>query len=397
MQTQLPEPFLATDRGQRADAILRSCVHCGFCNATCPTYQLLGDELDGPRGRIYLIKDFLETREQSPRVHQHLDRCLTCRSCETTCPSGVQYGELLEIARHEMSDNRQLWNRLLVAALKYFVPNRIRFRVVVQLGNLFRRWLPRQLSQQVPPLGMKVELVTPNKHARKIVLLGGCVQSVSTPEVNQALRQLLEARNIECVELRGERCCGSLALHLGDDEAAIKAMVANVVALGPAAASAEAIISTASGCGVTVKDYGRHLANTPLALEAAGLSDKTMDVSEYLANAGTPFLAAMPGKRIAWHSPCSLQHGQRVRDPVEKILKAAGYVLTDIPDRHLCCGSAGTYSLLQGKIANELRERKLNALLSDSPDLIATANVGCQLHLASAAGVPVVHWLQLLR
>ena len=397
MQTQLPDQLLATDRGQRADAILRSCVHCGFCNATCPTYQLLGDELDGPRGRIYLIKDFLETQEQSPRLQQHLDRCLTCRACETTCPSGVQYGELLEIARSEMADDRTVWDRLVIAALKYFVPNRIRFRVVVQIGNLFLRWLPRQLRQQVPPLGMKLERVTHNRHARKIVLLGGCVQSVSTPEVNQALRQLLESRNIECIELTGEGCCGSLALHLGDGEAAIKAMAANVEALGPVAADAEAIISTASGCGVTVKDYGRHLAATPLANKAASFADKTMDVAEYLANAGIVFAAAMPGKRIAWHSPCSLQHGQRVRDPVAKILKAAGYQLTEVHDQHLCCGSAGTYSLLQGKIANELRERKLNALGGDTPDLIATANVGCQLHLASAADVPVVHWLQLLR
>jgi glycolate oxidase iron-sulfur subunit len=397
MQTQLPEHLLATDRGQRADAILRSCVHCGFCNATCPTYQLLGDELDGPRGRIYLIKDFLETQAQSPRLQQHLDRCLTCRACETTCPSGVQYGELLEIARSAMSDDRTVWDRLVIAGLKYFVPNRIRFRVVVQLGNLFRRWLPRQLRQKVPPLGMKAEKVTPNSHARKIVLLGGCVQSVSTPEVNQALRQLLETRHIECVELAGEGCCGSLALHLGDEKAAIKAMAANVETLGPVAAGAEAIISTASGCGVTLKDYGRHLAATPLASKAACFSDKTMDVAEYLANSGITFSAAMPGKRIAWHSPCSLQHGQRVRDAVEKILKATGYVLTEVPDPHLCCGSAGTYSVLQGNIANELRERKLGALGSDCPDLIATANVGCQLHLASAADVPVVHWLQLLR
>ena len=397
MQTRLPEHLLATERGQRANSILRSCVHCGFCNATCPTYQLLGDELDGPRGRIYLIKDFLETEEQSPRLHQHLDRCLTCRACETTCPSGVQYGELLEIARSEMADDRNLWDRLLVAGLKYFVPNRTRFRVVVQLGNLFRRWLPRQLRQQVPPLGMKVEVVNHNRHARKIVLLRGCVQSVSTPEVNQALRQLLETRSIECIELAGEGCCGSLALHLGDETAAVKAMTANLEALGPVAAGAEAIISTASGCGVTVKDYGRHLAATPLAGQAASFSARTMDVAEYLANSEITFSASMPGKRIAWHSPCSLQHGQRVRDPVEKILKAAGYVLTEVFDRHLCCGSAGTYSLLQGKIANELRERKLNALGSDSPDLIATANVGCQLHLASAADIPVVHWLQLLR
>lgn len=397
MQTQLPEHLLASDRGQRANAILRSCVHCGFCNATCPTYQLLGDELDGPRGRIYLIKDFLETQQQSPRLRQHLDRCLTCRACETTCPSGVQYGELLEIARNRMANDRTLWSRLIVAGLKYFVPNRIRFRVVVQLGNLFRRFLPKQVRQQVPPLGKQVETVSPEKHSRKIVLLGGCVQSVSTPEVNRTLRLLLHTRNIECVEVAREGCCGSLALHLGDEEAAIKAMAVNVDALGPAAADAEAIVSTASGCGVTVKDYGRHLASTPLASQAASFADKTMDVAEYLAGTGINFAASMPGKRIAWHSPCSLQHGQGVRDPVEKILKAAGYTLTDVPDRHLCCGSAGTYSLLQGEISNELRERKLQALGNDAPDVIATANVGCQLHLASAASVPVVHWLQLLR
>ncbi len=397
MQTQLPELLLATDRGRRADSILRSCVHCGFCNATCPTYQLLGDELDGPRGRIYLIKDFLETQEQSPRLRQHLDRCLTCRACETTCPSGVQYGELLEIARADMTDDRTLLDRLIIAALKYFVPNRIRFRVVVQLGNLFRQLLPPQLRHQLPPLGRRVERSAPVRYARKIVLLGGCVQSVSTPQVNEHLRRLLDSRNIECVEVPAEGCCGSLALHLGDEAAALKAMAANVRALGAAVADAEAIVSTASGCGVTVKDYGRHLASTSLAGMATDLANKTMDVAEYLAGSGIALVAAAPGKRIAWHSPCSLQHGQKVRDPVERILSEAGYVLTEVTERHLCCGSAGTYSLLQGKIANELRERKLHALESDTPDLIATANVGCQLHLASAAGVPVVHWLQLLR
>ena len=397
MQTRLPEQLLLTDRGKRADAILRSCVHCGFCNATCPTYQVLGDELDGPRGRIYLIKSFLETGEQSPRLRQHLDRCLTCRACETTCPSGVQYGELLEIAREDMVDDRTAVQRLLVWALKYFVPFRHRFRVLVQLGHGFRWLLPQSLRQKIPPLGHTSVSDARRRHDRRVILLQGCVQAVSTPEVNRHLQTLLDAHGIEAVEIRHEGCCGSLALHLGDHDAAITAMTANTRSLSAAAAGVEAILSTASGCGVTIKDYHRHLAGTGQASAAGLVAEKTVDVAEFLTRAGLGLTASMPGKRIAWHSPCTLQHGQRLRDPVERLLRSVGYVLTEVTDKHLCCGSAGTYSLLQGELSNELRRRKLEALEQDAPDIIATANVGCQLHLGSATPIPVVHWLQLLR
>lgn len=395
MQTQLPEALLATDRGQTAEAILRACVHCGFCNATCPTYQLLGDELDGPRGRIYQIKSFLETGEASARINTHLDRCLTCRSCETTCPSGVRYGELLEIARATLPDDRPFWKRLLVAALKFVVPRRSLFRWVAAAGNLARPWLPRALAEQVPPLRMANPVRT-GRHSRRVILLQGCVQSVSTPSVNAGLATLLDRHGIEAVLLREEGCCGSLALHLGDEDAARHAMSANVRAFEGLLDGVEAIISTASGCGVTVRDYGRLLEGTPDAHVAERVAALSMDVSSFLARSGIVFGAAREERRIAWHPPCTLQHGQRVRGVVESLLTAAGYELTEVADRHLCCGSAGTYSLLQPGLSMQLRDNKLMALEAARPQLIATANIGCQLHLASAAGVPVVHWVELL-
>ncbi|MBM4204661.1 MAG: glycolate oxidase subunit GlcF [Gammaproteobacteria bacterium] len=396
MQTQLPESLLATDRGQRAQTILRSCVHCGFCNATCPTYQLFGDELDGPRGRIYQIKSFLETGEATLRINTHLDRCLTCRSCETTCPSGVAYGELLEIARESLPDDRVWWRRLLIWGLKAVVPRRQLLRPVAALGNLMKPLLPGSLAQKVPPMRVADPLRL-GTHPRKVIVLQGCVQSVSTPEVNTHLARLLDARGIEVLDVRAETCCGSLALHLGDEPAAIGAMVGNVRALAGYLDSVEAVISTASGCGVTVQDYGRHLAGTAEAAEAESVAKKTLDVATFLAQSGLRFNRSREEKRIAWHTPCTLQHGQRSRGVVEGLLRAAGYELTPVADPHLCCGSAGTYSILQPDTAQALRDRKLDSLEGGNPELIATANIGCQLHLASAAGVPVVHWLQLLK
>jgi len=396
MQTQLPENLLATDRGQRAEAILRSCVHCGFCNATCPTYQLFGDELDGPRGRIYQIKSFLETGEASPRINTHLDRCLTCRSCETTCPSGVAYGELLEIARESLPDDRTWWRRLLIWGLKVMVPRRHLFRPVVALGNLVKPLLPETFAKKVPPMRM-ADPKRLGTHPRKVIVLQGCVQSVSTPDVNAHLARLLDARGIEVLEVPAEGCCGSLALHLGDEPAAIEAMVRNVRVFEGHLDNVEAIISTASGCGVTVQDYSRHLKGRPQAAVAERLVAKTQDVATFLAQSGLQFTRSREEERIAWHAPCTLQHGQGSRGVVEGLLSDTGYELTPVVDAHLCCGSAGTYSILQAETAEVLRDRKLENLERGDPQLIATANIGCQLHLASAAGVPVVHWLQLLK
>ncbi|MCP5181218.1 MAG: glycolate oxidase subunit GlcF [Pseudomonadales bacterium] len=396
MQTRLPDDLLSTADGQRAEAILRACVHCGFCNATCPTYQLRGDELDGPRGRIYLIKTFLESGEQSPRVRQHLDRCLTCRSCETTCPSGVRYGELLEIARDKLAEDRGPWRRLVVSLLLRFVPKPRLFRALVNLGNAVRRALPAVL-RDVVPRPTRASGYVPSARPRKVILLDGCVQRAVTPDVNEHLKRLLDARGIQCLTVADEGCCGSLALHLGDTQRALAAMQNNVEALAEVLPDAEAVISTASGCGVTVKDYGRHLAGTYCAREAERIADRTRDVAEYLASLGVAFAPALPQRRIAWHAPCTLQHGQRVRGIVEQLLRSAGYELTAVADPHLCCGSAGTYSILEPELSTQLRDNKLAALSMDAPELIATANIGCQTHLASAAGVPVVHWLTLLR
>jgi len=421
MRTELPASLLNTDSGRRADAILRSCVHCGFCNATCPTYLVEGNELDGPRGRIYLIKDMLETGAVDAVARTHLDRCLTCRACETTCPSGVAYGELLEIGRDVLETGavRGRVNRGLRALLISVVPRPRLFGPLVALGRWLRPLLPRRLRDAVPPPERPLSaaddgLIPPAPVSRpaaaqasagtvagshdRVVLLEGCVQRVATPGVNATLRQLLAARDIEVVSVPQEACCGGLALHLGDHAAALGAIARNVAALAPWLSRVDAILSTASGCGVTVKDYGRLAAAEPtLAEPAERLARLTLDVAEYLATLPTPPARAAAYRRVAWHPPCTLQHGQRVTGIVERLLTAAGYELQPVADAHLCCGSAGTYALLEPGLSGALRTRKLAALEAHRPDVIATANIGCQLHLGAAAGVPVRHWLSLLR
>ncbi|MBX3707530.1 MAG: glycolate oxidase subunit GlcF [Pseudomonadales bacterium] len=413
MRTELPVTLLETPDGRRADAILRSCVHCGFCNATCPTYLLQGDELDGPRGRIYLIKDLLETGTADTVTQTHLDRCLTCRSCESTCPSGVAYGELLEIGRATMARvvPRPPLERAIRRGLRAVVPRPGRFRALLVLGRAFRWLLPARLRGQVPVwralrlprAGKDADPSAQAGNARtaghgRILLLEGCVQRVATPDVNAALRRLLTGRGIEVLSAREEACCGSLDLHLGHDEEARAVMIRNLEALAPLLDRVDAVVSTASGCGVTVKDYGRLLAHVPAyAGRARQVSALARDVAEYLADLGVEWSREFACERVAWHAPCTLQHGQRVTGRVEALLQAAGYTLVPVRDPHLCCGSAGTYSILEPALSKRLREARLAALGAHSPEVIATANVGCQLHLAAAAGVPVVHWLQLLR
>jgi len=398
VQTQLSAAVLATSSGRRADEILRACVHCGFCNATCPTYLLTGDELDGPRGRIYLVKQMLEEDAPSVVAREHLDRCLTCRACETTCPSGVAYGELAEIGRNfiTLRGHRPLFARLVRALFVLVLPAPRQLAFWSRLGGLFRWALPDFLARAIPRIRTGKPVVVKN-HARRVVVLDGCVQRAATPEVNQALAAVLDRADVKVVHVSGEACCGSLALHLGHHDRALAAIRANVELLYAAAAGAEAIISTASGCGVTIKDYGRLLAeDAEYAERAHWVATNTSDAAEYLTRIDAPLTKHDPALRVAWHPPCTLQHGQRINGVVEALLERAGYELVPVSDRHLCCGSAGTYSVLQHQLGDELRRRKLAALTAAQPDVIVTANVGCQLYLRDGNAVPVRHWLELL-
>ncbi len=397
MQTEFTPEQLADGQLSRANEILRSCVHCGFCNATCPTYQVTGDELDGPRGRIYLIRDFLQSGENQERATRHLDRCLTCRACETTCPSGVQYGELAEIARNTLGEQRGGYIGRVRRLLAWMVPEATRLRRMARLGRWFRWMLPAALASQVPKrIGRGVGNL--GDHERCVILMNGCAQQVVTPQTNAHLAELLDRHGVATVVAAEETCCGGLDLHLGDESAALERMRRNVDALLPLVSRAEAIVSTASGCGVTLKDYGRLLADDPdYARRAARIAAKVKDVSEYLAEADLGLEASQAGKRVAWHAPCTLQHGQQLPDGVATLLRGLGYELVPVADAHLCCGAAGTYAVLQRDMSQTLRTRKLDALTAASPDLIASANVGCQAHLAEAARVPVVHWIELLK
>ncbi len=392
MQTDLPAEFLATPDGERANAILRSCVHCGFCNATCPTYQVLGNELDGPRGRIYLIKGMLERETPNAAVTTHLDRCLTCRACETTCPSGVRYGELLEIGREflERRPRRGLFERLVRWWLTRIVPRPEKLRRWLRAALPFERLAPRHLRAMLRrPPEPDAETGTGG-----VLLLQGCVQRVMTPEVNAHFRKLLADRGMAARFDPNEGCCGGLNLHLGNAERARSEIAHNLDAMDWS--NAERIVSSATGCGVTLKEYHRILASAPdYAAAATRFAAKVCDASELLHE--FEFGKRDDMHRVAWHAPCTLQHGQKINGRVEDLLSRAGYELVPVRDAHLCCGSAGSYSVLQPKIASELRERKTAALMEHRPDVIATANIGCQMHLADGSDVPVVHWLQLLQ
>lgn len=408
MQTSLPEAFLQTAQGKRAEEVLRSCVHCGFCNATCPTYQILGDELDGPRGRIYLIKDMLEQQSPNEVVQTHLDRCLTCRACETTCPSGVAYGELLEIGRNfQETGGRRSWrDRFLRRWLLRVVPRPDSFAFFSSLGRLARPFLSARLRRQLPRVVNRKlpALVDVPEPVGTVLLLDGCVARVATPSVNEALVGLLAACRVRVLRVPNEGCCGGLALHLGEESEARATMTSSLMAMSEVLDEVDAVISTASGCGVTLKDYGRLFSDDPERAElATRFSDKTMDVGEYLHGLNLRWTRPASGPsgsaalRVALHVPCTLQHGQQRGSDPRSLLVAAGYDLVDTVDDHLCCGSAGSYAILQPELAEQLGENKIRALtLGDRPDLIATANVGCQMHLDGLADIPVVHWLELL-
>jgi glycolate oxidase iron-sulfur subunit len=401
VQTSLADFVRDTPQGREADAILRSCVHCGFCTATCPTYQLLGDELDGPRGRIYLMKQVLEGQGVSRKTQSHLDRCLTCRACETTCPSGVRYGRLLDIGREtvEARVGRPLRERLLRRLLRAVVPHRRRFEALLGLGRAARPLLPATLRRLVPAVAPAGDWPAP-RHARRVLMLEGCVQPGLAPRVNAATARVLDRLGLSVVRTPAAGCCGALSHHLSATEEARALVRRNVDAWWPQIeAGAEAIVVNASGCGVVVKDYGHLLADDPAyAARAARVAALAVDVGELLAREGVGALreTADRSRRVAFHAPCTLQHGQKLPGLVEGVLADAGIELTVVPDAHLCCGSAGTYSILQKDLSERLRDNKLAALQSGAPAVIATANIGCLHHLQAAAAVPVVHWIELL-
>jgi glycolate oxidase iron-sulfur subunit len=398
MQTDLAAFIRDTPEGREAETILRKCVHCGFCTATCPTYQVLGDDLDSPRGRIYLMKRALEGAPVTEKTRLHLDRCLTCRACETTCPSGVRYGRLVDIGRAvvEQSTRRPPLERLKRAALAFFLPRRRLFGFFLALGRLVRAALPETLRNKVLPA--RAAGAWPSaRHARKVLALQGCVQSSLQPSINAAAARVLDRAGISLVEVPAAGCCGALRFHLNYQSDGRDDMRALIDAWWPLVerAEVEAIVMTASGCGVTVKEYGHLLAGDPAyRAKAERIAGMTRDLAEILSPADIPPVRT-PGT-VAFQSPCTLQHGQQIRGRVETLLAAAGYTVAQVADAHLCCGSAGTYSLLQPDIALELRERKLAALQAGLPMAIATANIGCLSHLQGGTSTPVRHWIELL-
>jgi glycolate oxidase iron-sulfur subunit len=397
MQTELADFIRDTPEGREAQAILRKCVHCGFCTATCPSYQVLGDDLDSPRGRIYLMKRALEGGPVTERTRLHLDRCLTCRACETTCPSGVRYGRLVDIGRAVVEGRtaRGLADRLTRAALGFVLPRTRLFAFLLALGRLARPLLPATLKAKVTPK-TPAGRWPPARHARRMLVLRGCVQPALAPSINAAAARVLDRAGISLVESE-PGCCGALRFHLNDQDGGRDDMRARIDAWWPLVerGEIEAIVMTASGCGVTVKDYGEYLAGDPAYRDkAARISSLTRDLSEVLAAENVP--AGKKRGSVAFQSPCTLQHGQKIRGRVEALLAAAGYDLVPVDDAHLCCGSAGTYSLLHPAIASELRERKLGALQANGPEVIATANIGCLAHLKGAASRPVRHWIELM-
>ena len=408
MQTTLAPEFKGTPDGDAAEAILRKCVHCGFCTATCPTYQLLGDELDGPRGRIYLIKQVLEGAAPTRATQLHLDRCLTCRNCESTCPSGVQYGHLVDIGRKlvEAKVERPLMERLARSALKEGLTSPL-FGPAMKLGQMLRPLLPAALKHKVPVAGARAHRWPNREHPRKVLMLLGCVQPAMMPNINAATARVLDAAGIQTLVADDAGCCGAIRTHLSDIEGGLNDMRRNVDAWWPlvegltSAGRVEAIVMNASGCGVTVKDYGHALAHDPdYAVKAARISLATKDLSELLpelVDALKPKLRVADVRRLAFHPPCTLQHGQQLRGGVEKHLNALGFeVSVAASESHLCCGSAGTYSVLQPELANALRDRKLQHLAPIETQAIVSANIGCIQHLQSGTTTPVRHWVEVL-
>ncbi|TPG73933.1 glycolate oxidase subunit GlcF [Pseudomonas arsenicoxydans] len=400
MQTTLSEQARQLPRAEEAESILRTCVHCGFCNATCPTYQLLGDELDGPRGRIYLIKQVLEGNEVTQKTQQHLDRCLSCRNCETTCPSGVDYHNLLDIGRAvvDAAVPRPLEQRLLREGLRRVVPNPGLFKVLVSSGQVFRALLPNTLQAKLPRRVYPAKPRPTVRHARQVLILEGCVQPGLSPNTNAATARVLDRLGISVLPSREAGCCGAVDYHLDAQAAGLDRARHNIDAWWPAIENgAEAIVQTASGCGAFIKDYGHLLRSDPAyADKARKVSALARDLVEVLRDEPLETLGIHGDQRLAFHCPCTLQHAQKLGGAVEALLTRLGFNLTSVPDGHLCCGSAGTYSLTQPELSRQLRDNKLNALESGHPEVIVTANIGCQSHLDGAGRTPVRHWIELV-
>ena len=400
MQTNLSEAAKKLPRAEEAESILRSCVHCGFCNATCPTYQLLGDELDGPRGRIYLMKQMFEGGEVTDSTQLHLDRCLTCRNCETTCPSGVKYHNLLDIGRDfiEQQVQRPLGERIVRGGLRTVIPRPGLFKALLGAGNALKPLMPASLKDHLPREIRPAKPRPQVMHNRRVLMLEGCVQPSLSPSTNAAASRVLDRLGISVSPAREAGCCGAVDYHLNAQDAGLERARRNIDAWWPAIeAGAEAIVQTASGCGAFVKEYGHLLKDDPAyAAKAARVSELAKDLVEVLRSAELEKLNVRADKRMAFHCPCTLQHAQKLGGAVEDVLTRLGYQLTAVPDAHLCCGSAGSYSITQPEISHQLRDNKLNALESGKPEVIVTANIGCQTHLDGAGRTPVKHWIEVV-
>jgi glycolate oxidase iron-sulfur subunit len=410
MQTTIDKALENTPEGLEAERILRSCVHCGFCTATCPTYRLLGDELDGPRGRIYLIKGLLEGKEASNKTQMHLDRCLTCLACETSCPSGVEYGHLLDIGRQLI--NKKVRRTPIERFYRYLIRNILpypgRFSFFLGLGRGVRLILPGKYRQMVPenkrtkiPESSRHESGHMSGHERKMILFSGCVQPSLSPEINCATTRLLNKLGIETISSHGEVCCGAINHHMGVDDSGLSFIKNNIDAWWPyIEEGVEAIVISASGCGAMIKDYGYILRNdADYKDKAHQVSMMAKDVGEIIVAEQIEILRKMvkvDSRRIVFQNPCSLQHGQKIKNEIEILLKKLGYQVESIEDANQCCGSAGTYSLLQTELSEKLRRKKISALEAVKPDVILTANIGCQLHLQQATDIPVKHWIEIL-
>jgi glycolate oxidase iron-sulfur subunit len=401
MHADLDKDLRETELGEQLQALLRQCVHCGFCLPACPTYRIAGNELDSPRGRIYLIKQAAEGEPTGRATREHLDRCLTCRACETACPSGVQYGRLIDIGREltEAKAPRPPGQRLLRWVMTESLSRKNAFGTALGIGRTIGPLLPVSLREKLPPAASPGAWPEP-RHKRKMIVLDGCVQPALRPQINAAAARLLDRLGISLVPARGETCCGALSHHLGRTAKAREQAKQNIDAcLALMDKGAEAIVSTTSACGLMFKDYARLLANEPLWVEkATRVADASRDLCEVLEPEDLRRIAA-PGREpgpIAWQAPCTLQHGQKLTDRVEPLLLAVGCILTPVAESTLCCGSAGTYSLLQAEMSAQLKSRKLERLLAGKPNAIATGNIGCLEHLRPDSPVPVRHWVELV-
>lgn len=399
MQTQIPQDLLATETGQTADKILRSCVHCGFCLSTCPTYGLLGDELDSPRGRIYLIKSVLEGNEVGKDTLEHLDRCLSCRSCETTCPSGVEYGHLLDIGR-EMAEQKAPRNpliRLFRFTLRKSLTTPWFFNFVVTIMPFLRHSKAVQFT--VEELALQQKLQDQEEAIKSSVLLiSGCVQPALAPNINQSSIRVLNRLGLNVIETPQGQCCGAIEQHLSAAKESLKQIKTNIDAwTSYLDQGTQAIISNASGCGVMIKDYAHLLRDDPeYAEKAQRVVEHTKDISEFVLTQDLSIFTHYKNHKVTFHSPCTLQHGQKLPGLVEDTLRRLGYRVTEVIDSHLCCGSAGTYSILQPKLSKQLRDNKLKNLEANNPPIIVTANIGCLMHLQKGTQTQVKHWIELL-